>query len=164
LDRLPRSAGSVALFWMGHDMATYERILVPVDLSPEARTVFARACELRDHYGAQLFLIHVVEPIVLGGDYELLPVMPAEIEESLLQRARAFLGTLVGETGVTDVQQNVEVGSVKHEILRFADENNCDLIVIGAHGRHGVATLLGSTANAILHGTRCDVLCIRLGK
>jgi universal stress protein A len=145
-------------------MATYEKILVAVDLSPESRTVFARACELRAHYGSQVFLIHVVEPIVLGGDYELVPVMPAEIEETLLQRTRGFLETLVGEASITDVQQIVEVGSVKHEILRFADEHGCDLIVIGAHGRHGVATLLGSTANAVLHGTRCDVLCVRLGK
>jgi universal stress protein A len=125
--------------------------------------VFARACELRSHYDAQLFLIHVVEPIVLGGDYELVPVMPAEIEETLLQRARTFLNTLADEAGAINVPQSVGIGSVKHEILRFAGEHECDLIVIGAHGRHGVATLLGSTANAVLHGTQCDVLCVRLG-
>ena len=145
-------------------MATYRKILVAVDLSPEARAVLARACELRGLYGAELYLIHVVEPIVLGGDYDLVPVMPVEIEETLLQRAKAFLGTLVGEMNIADVRQSVEVGSVKHEILRFAEEQDCDLIVIGAHGRHGVATLLGSTANAVLHGTKCDVLCIRLGE
>jgi universal stress protein A len=149
---------------MEKGMATYKKILVAVDLSPEARAVFARACELRSHYGAEMHLMHVVEPIVLGGDYELVPVMPVEIEETLLQRARGYLGTLAAEMNVTDVPQVVEVGSVKHEILRFADEHGCDLIVIGAHGRHGVATLLGSTANAVLHGTRCDVLCIRLGE
>ena len=145
-------------------MATYRKILVAVDLSPEARAVLARACELRGLYGAELYLIHVVEPIVLGGDYDLVPVMPVEIEETLLQRAKAFLGALVGEMNIADVRQSVEVGSVKHEILRFAEEQDCDLIVIGAHGRHGVATLLGSTANAVLHGTKCDVLCIRLGE
>ena len=145
-------------------MATYRKILVAVDLSPEARAVLARACELRGLYGAELYLIHVVEPIVLGGDYDLVPVMPVEIEETLLQRAKAFLGTLVGEMNIADARQSVEVGSVKHEILRFAEEQDCDLIVIGAHGRHGVATLLGSTANAVLHGTKCDVLCIRLGE
>jgi len=145
-------------------MATYRKILVAVDLSPEARAVLARACELRGLYESELFLIHVVEPIVLGGDYDLVPVMPVEIEETLLQRAKAYLGTLVGEMNIADVQQSVEVGSVKHEILRFAEEQDCDLIVIGAHGRHGVATLLGSTANAVLHGTKCDVLCVRLGE
>jgi universal stress protein A len=145
-------------------MATYRKILVAVDLSPEARSVLARACEIRGHYGSELYLIHVVEPIVLGGDYDLVPVMPVEIEETLLQRAKGYLGTLVGEMNISEVRQSVEVGSVKHEILRFADEQDCDLIVIGAHGRHGVATLLGSTANAVLHGTKCDVLCVRLGE
>ena len=145
-------------------MATYRKILVAVDLSPEARSVLAQACELRGLYGSELYLIHVVEPIVLGGDYDLVPVMPVEIEETLLQRAKGYLGMLVGEMKIADVQQSVEVGSVKHEILRFAEEQDCDLIVIGAHGRHGVATLLGSTANAVLHGTKCDVLCVRLGE
>ena len=145
-------------------MATYRKILVAVDLSPEARSVLARACELRDLYGSALYLIHVVEPIVLGGDYDLVPVMPVEIEETLLQRAKGYLETLVREMKIADVQQSVEVGSVKHEILRFAEEQDCDLIIIGAHGRHGVATLLGSTANAVLHGTKCDVLCVRLGE
>ena len=145
-------------------MATYRKILVAVDLSPEARSVLARACELRDFYGSELYLIHVVEPIVLGGDYDLVPVMPVEIEETLLQRAKGYLGTLVREMNIADVHQSVEVGSVKHEILRFAEKQDCDLIVIGAHGRHGVATLLGSTANAVLHGTKCDVLCVRLGE
>jgi universal stress protein A len=144
-------------------MAAYSNILVAVDLSPEAKAVIGRACELRECYGAALFLIHVVEPVLLGGDYELVPVMPVEIEDTLIQRANAYLGKLAEETGMTDVARAVEVGSVKHEILRFADEHGCDLIVIGAHGRHGVATLLGSTANAVLHGTRCDVLCVRLG-
>ena len=145
-------------------MATYRKILVAVDLSPEARAVLARACELRGFYGSELYLIHVVEPIVLGGDYDLVPVMPVEIEETLLQRANAYLGTLVGEMNIADARQSVEVGSVKHEILRFAEEQDCNLIVIDAHGRHGVATLLGSTANAVLHGTKCDVLCVRLGE
>jgi universal stress protein A len=145
-------------------MAKYKNILVAVDLSPEAKAVVARACEFKVHYGAALNLIHVVEPIVLGGDYELVPVMPVEIEETLLQRAKGYLKTLADEMNIADAQQVVEVGSVKHEILRFADAQRCDLIVIGAHGRHGVATLLGSTANAVLHGTRCDVLCVRIGE
>ncbi|WP_292363901.1 universal stress protein, partial [Methylophaga sp. UBA1464] len=37
-----------------------------------------------------------------------------------------------------------------------------DLIVVGSHGRKGIKMLLGSTANAILHHARCDVLAVRL--
>ena len=40
----------------------------------------------------------------------------------------------------------------------------CDLIVVGSHGRHGLALLLGSTANDVLHGAPCDVLAVHLKK
>ena len=45
-----------------------------------------------------------------------------------------------------------------------ADEAGADLIVVGSHGRHGLALLLGSTANGVLHGAMCDVLAVRVGK
>ncbi|WP_313899138.1 universal stress protein [Leclercia adecarboxylata] len=47
---------------------------------------------------------------------------------------------------------------------RLAKKQGCDLIVVGSHGRHGLALLLGSTANDILHGAPCDVLAVRLKK
>ena len=47
---------------------------------------------------------------------------------------------------------------------RVAEEQSCDLIVVGSHGRHGLALLLGSTANDVLHGAPCDVIAVRLGK
>jgi universal stress protein A len=46
----------------------------------------------------------------------------------------------------------------------LATEQNCDVIVVGSHGRHGLALLLGSTANDLLHGAPCDVLAVRLRK
>jgi universal stress protein A len=48
------------------------------------------------------------------------------------------------------------------EIHRLARELRCDLVVVGSHGRHGLALLLGSTANDVLHGAQCDVLAVRL--
>jgi universal stress protein A len=145
-------------------MSTYNRILVAVDLSREANRVVTRARELAQLYGATLSLIHVVEPLVAMNDYELTPVLPLEIEKTLEQRARNFLGSLVSDMGLSGAETIVSIGSPKHEILNHAKDHEIDLIVIGAHGRHGIATLLGSTANAVLHGTHCDVLCVRIGK
>jgi len=54
------------------------------------------------------------------------------------------------------------MGSPKTEIIRVAQENGVDLIVVGSHGRHGLALLLGSTANGVLHYAPCDVLAVRL--
>ncbi len=45
---------------------------------------------------------------------------------------------------------------------QFAKQDNIDLIVVGSHGRHGLALLLGSTANGVLHGANCDVLAVRV--
>jgi universal stress protein A len=53
-------------------------------------------------------------------------------------------------------------GQPRQEIHRFARENACDLIVVGSHGRHGLALLLGSTANDLLHGAPCDTLAVSL--
>lgn len=58
--------------------------------------------------------------------------------------------------------QWLEMGSPKTEIIRVATENQVDLIVVGSHGRHGLALLLGSTANGVLHHAPCDVLAVRL--
>jgi len=54
-------------------------------------------------------------------------------------------------------------GSPAHEIHRFAKDNDIQLVVIGTHGQKGLQLLLGSTANAVLHGAGCDVLSVRIG-
>jgi universal stress protein A len=145
-------------------MSTYNNILVALDQTPESRLVVSRANEIAQHYGAGLTLIHVVEPLVAMEDYELAPALPLEVEKTLEQRANHYLDTLAGELDPGGADTVVKIGAPKREILHFAMDNNIDLIVIGAHGRHGIATLLGSTANAVLHGTQCDVLCVRVGK
>jgi universal stress protein A len=53
-------------------------------------------------------------------------------------------------------------GVPKQEIIHIAEQQQVDLIVLGSHGRHGLALLLGSTANAVLHYAKCDVMAIRL--
>jgi Universal stress protein UspA and related nucleotide-binding proteins len=63
---------------------------------------------------------------------------------------------------VTEDRRWLEMGSPKTEIVRVANENKVDLIIVGSHGRHGLALLLGSTANGVLHHATCDVLAVRL--
>ena len=144
-------------------MNAYSKVLVAVDLSPEARQVIARAADMAHRYGAELSLVHVVEPLITDGAYELMPALPVEVETTLVERAGQFLDQVADEAGLPDVVREVRVGSVKREILACAEAQGSDLVVIGTHGRHGLATLLGSTANAVLHGTQCDVLCVRVG-
>jgi universal stress protein A len=143
-------------------MEPYKHILVALDLSNEAQQVVERGQDLAAHYGARLSLIHVVEPVIVDNSYDLMTSLPAELDDTLLVRARTFLEKISKQLNQADVQQIVTLGSTRSEIFRIAQEQAVDLIVIGTHGRHGVGLLLGSTANAILHGTPCDVHAVRI--
>ena len=145
----------------------YQQILFAADFSDEALRVGERAREIARKCGAQLSLIHVVEDVTisLGGGYELLPVLPDLPDEALLQEARNALGELARRLDVADASLwVVNAISTKEGILGAARDHHIDLIVVGSHGRHGLALLLGSTANDLLHGAPCDVLAVRLKK
>jgi len=143
----------------------YQQILFAADFSEEALRVGERAREIARKCGARLSLIHVVEDVTisLGGGYELLPVLPDLPDEALLQEARNALGELARRLDVADASLwVVNAMSTKEGILGAAKDHHIDLIVVGSHGRHGLALLLGSTANAVLHSAPCDVLAVRL--
>jgi len=140
----------------------YQHVLVPLDVSDEARQVLARARDLASRYGSRLTLLHVVEPVIIDTSYDLIGPLPVEIDAPLLERGRDFLQRIAREFDLEDATRQVELGPVKGTILEYAKANGVDLIVIGTHGRHGVKLLLGSTANAVLHGTPCDVHAVRI--
>lgn len=143
-------------------MVKYTHILVAVDFSESSAAVCERAIELQRLYSAGLSLIHVVEHIPLEPGSELLMGPEFDLEQRLVDSARSRLAGLAKQLGITDAGQHVELGATKSEIIRLAEELQCDLIVVGSHGRHGLALLLGSTANAVLHAAACDVLAVRV--
>jgi len=143
-------------------MAVYSHILLAADFTPASDNVTRQAMELCQAFKAQLSLIHVVEfmPVDLSND----TVMPQglEIEQELMEQAKLRLQKLAKELGIDQSECFIKQGSTRREILNLAKERNVDLIVIGSHGREGIQRLLGSTANAVLHGAPCDVLSVRI--
>jgi universal stress protein A len=85
-----------------------------------------------------------------------------DIEGQLIQEAKQQIEKLAQQLNVGKEDVHVEVGATKSRILQVAEDVVADLIICGSHGRHGLSLLLGSTANAILHGAKCDVLTVRL--
>jgi universal stress protein A len=146
-------------------MATYSRILLPVDLTPASWLVGQRARELASALGAQLQLLHVAEPIA-----PVVPMPPDAVGPSMvttqagqIELAQEQLTKLGLELGVAEENRSVVVGSIKSEIVRMAAEGGIDLIVIGSRERHGLALLIRPTEDAIVHRAPCDVLVVRLG-
>jgi universal stress protein A len=146
-------------------MADYKHILVAVDLSVAAEAIIAKAHDISRRNKARLSLLHVVEyqpPIY--SDFE--PVVAAgywQVDDSImLEHAKESLERVSKKCHLQDVEMKVLIGIPRHEIAQFVKSNNCDLVVLGSHGRHGISVLLGSTANAVLHDMPCDVLTVKI--
>lgn len=137
----------------------YKHILFATDLSDESDFVISKVRTIRGFTNAKLSLIHVVEPMP-GYSYAYLGI--EDIEGQLIEESRSTLTKLGDELNVDKKDQFVEVGPTKSKIQEIAESIGVDLIICGSHGRHGLSLLLGSTANAILHGAKCDVLVVRL--
>jgi universal stress protein A len=66
------------------------------------------------------------------------------------------------ENRIVESQVYTKTGNPSDETHNLAKEIQADLIVIGTHGQSGLKLLLGSTANAVLHGVKCDVLAVKI--
>lgn len=143
-------------------MKEYNHILLAVELETNCDVLPARkAKELAAEFGAKLTLVHAVEHMTsYGAAYGI--AAGADIEEMLLESAKEAMTKLAPTLGVSVEHQIIKVGPAKLVILEEADRVGADLIIVGSHGRHGVRLLLGSTANAVLHGAKCDVLAVRI--
>ena len=141
---------------------SYQHILVAVDLSNDADLIVEKAKTLASFYSASLMFVHVMEPVIQDSAYEMTPVLPVELQETLKQRAESFLKGLLQKHDLTATEYCLELGSIKTRLFQVVQDNNIDLIILGTHGRHGFGLLMGSTANAVLHGTPCDVLAVKI--
>ncbi|MAB99091.1 MULTISPECIES: universal stress protein [Pseudomonas] len=143
---------------------SYQHIMVAVDLTEECDPVMKRAVALADGTHAKLSVVHVVEPMAMafGGD---VPMDLSMLQQQQFDQARERLDAFSTKYPQLQAdQRHLTYGQPRQEIHKLAEEQGCDLIIVGSHGRHGLALLLGSTANDVLHGAPCDVLAVRLKK
>jgi universal stress protein A len=142
----------------------YTRVLAAVDFAHENTAVIDRAVEIAQRYQAELTLLHVVEDAALyqGEDPEFFDAI--SMQKELVERATLQMNAVRARVAVPGVKTRIEKGAPKQEIVRVADDEKAELIVIGSHGRHGFQLLLGSTANGVLHLANCDVLAVRINE
>ena len=142
-------------------MANYQHILLAVDLSEDTELVTSRARALAASNNATLDIIHVIEPIsfTYGGD---IPLDFSGLQEEIQSQAEQQLEKIAKPLSIADERRHLVVGRPETEIHNTAEQIGADLIVVGSHGRHGLALIFGSTANGVLHGASCDVLAVRV--
>jgi nucleotide-binding universal stress UspA family protein len=147
-------------------MAPVTKILVPTDFSETADAALEYAKVLAGQMGASLHLLHVFSDPYAAAAHapEVYVVLPPEYRERALENARECLRTRL----TPDEEERfagtsaIVVGLTAREIVEFADQNAMDLIVMGTHGRRGVAhLLLGSVAEHVVRTAACPVLTVR---
>jgi universal stress protein A len=144
-------------------MESYKHILLAADFSVHGEAVADRAKDLADKYQAKLSIVHVMDNLLItDAAYGSTIPFDLDLTAELMAMAKKRLTALAEKLNIAEDCRWMETGSPKLEIIRAAEENKVDLIVVGSHGRHGFALLLGSTANGVLHHALCDVLAVRL--
>jgi nucleotide-binding universal stress UspA family protein len=145
-------------------MTDIKRILVPTDFSPTAEAALTYAIEFARKFGATVTLLHVFDdPFVTGGVFsaEYVP-MPQEMRNDILADLRRRLDDAVARSGYSEATPQLLVGPTAKTIVAAAQERGDDLIVMGTHGRGGVAhLLLGSVAERVVRTAGCPVLTVR---
>ena len=146
-------------------MEGYQNIVCATDFSDHCRVAAERAADMARRYGTQLTLLHIV--VNFPEDRSNVDIAPEDVDPAAYreERARASLAELGKHLGYDKLAQEVRfsTNSAKHEIVRFAKEQDSDLIVVASHGRHGITSILGSTAYGVTHSAPCDVLTVRAG-
>jgi len=146
-------------------MKRVRRILHPTDFSRASRAAFAKAVEMAGANGAELVVAHVLNPVVpMVGDGSVVPKVYEDIEASARAGAKKELDRLLARAKKTGVRARGVLleGATHEQITRVAKSARADLIVIGTHGRTGLAKFfLGSVAGRVVSTAACPVLTVR---
>jgi len=134
------------------------------DFSDHAEVAFQTALDLAQRYNAKLYVVHVLPPVVnpMLTDADLmLPEHPDEnLVVSLNERMQEVYGNRIPEA--VDCELVVRDGHVSTELIRFIEETDADLAVVGAFGLSGMGLVLfGSVAKRISHKAPCSVMIVR---
>ncbi|WP_437206109.1 universal stress protein [Planctomicrobium sp. SH664] len=146
-------------------MVRIQKILVPTDFSEFSQHALRYGCELARKFEAELLLLNVVEDIypLIPEPGLMLPTPPDFIDDLKEKAGKVFVSFPPAEWSAgLNITRTVRVGTPFLEIIRYARESECDLLVIGTHGRSGLAhVLMGSTAEKIVRKAPCPVLTVR---
>jgi nucleotide-binding universal stress UspA family protein len=140
-------------------MLAIRSILVPTDFSEGSAAAYHFAVALARDHGARLFVVHVKPPPTIVYGSGVVPPEPEDADAQLEKRLHTWEKV---DPRVPTEFRLIE-GDAIPELLDLAEETNCDLIVLGTHGRGGLKRLLmGSVAEQIVRRAPCPVLTVKM--
>ncbi len=140
---------------------TFTRILVPTDFSDTSDAALAYATSLATAFSASLHLVHVFEDPFTSGSLasEVYAPIPPDVRTQVLADLQGRLDARLPAGGGTT---EILTGTTAKAVTDYAREKQMDLIVMGTHGRGGMAhLLLGSVAERVVRTAPCPVMTVR---
>jgi universal stress protein A len=142
---------------------SFKRILCPVDYSECSARALGYAARMAFKDSARLYLMHVVDSRVFEYGGAVSEAATSPDSETILRLEEKLKESIPMELrGELEVETMVKTGIPVEEILKVASDREVDIIVMGTHGRTGVAhVVLGSVAENVVRRAPCPVLIIR---
>ena len=145
-------------------MVRLRKVLFPTDLSEPAEAGWTHALVFAKEFGAEIVLLHVVaEPPRLAEAYEM-GFTPDRFVQAVSEEARRLMADMIAKAAdwKVPITPQVRRGVEFREIIEAARDHEADLIVMGTHGRTGLAhALLGSVAEKVVRKAPCPVLTVK---
>ncbi len=143
-----------------------QKILIPIDFSDSSRKAFYLGLKFARVFDADTTVLHVMEPIASfdsGEDMDRQASEVRRVEEGVKRRVNElFEAGGLAEVDRRKVRVEIRAGKPYMEILRFAWQNDVDLVVMGSHGYTGVKhMLIGSQTEKVVRRAHCMVLTIK---
>lgn len=138
----------------------YTRILIATDGSPSGNLAVTHGMDLAKIHGSAVDIVYVTTPFGEGLDF----VRTEDLEKAIYREADGFLAHAKEAAAVAGIAVATHIlsGEPEAEIVKFADKQGSDLIVMGSHGHKGfVKLLIGSVAERVIGTAHCPVLVMK---
>ena len=144
------------------------RVVTPIDFSDNSKLIAESAAYMAGKFNAAMYLVFVVQNFEDYSGFFVpqmsMPNLETELVEGAEQKMEDFCAGLQGicdKSGVSELHHRVFMGDVAEQIVDFAAEIQCDLVIMGTHGYKGLEKIMfGSVADKVVRGAHCPVMTI----
>ena len=142
-------------------MVEFGKILIPTDFSESAENASLYALSLAEKYGSKIYVVHVIEPFTYTSDLGIDMGDQYQVMEATAKRFLDDIVTSIKEKNI-DVEGILLSGEPFVEIIKYAKQEQVNLIIMSTHGRSGIEhMLLGSVAEKVVRKSPCPVLTVK---